>query len=199
MFTIDHLTFRYPGHVVFEAYSAQIPRNALIYGPNGCGKTTLLQLLAKILVPKDGTILWNQSDRYRASVALNRTLLYDDIVFEKQLLWICSETGHDKKWLHARCEPLQLASLLPLRPGEMSQGMRQWATLAFVCAMPADVYLLDEPLASLDKSKCIQFLDFIKNRTNLGESFILTGHTLDIVNDAPWLSPFELKTKQQIA
>lgn len=192
MFKIEHLTFRYPNQAIFADYHAQISGNTWLYGPNGCGKTTLLRLLGGILVPQDGTIVWKDSRKYRASVLLNENLLYDDIRFDKQLSWICSVAQRDRNWLLSRCDGLDLEPLLPLTPGEMSQGMRRWATIAFVCAMPADVYLLDEPLAALDADKCLLFHEFLKQRISQGDSFVITGHHADGIDDFQGLTGFEL-------
>lgn len=192
MFKIEGLTFRYPGCEVFRDYHAEIPENALIYGPNGCGKTTLLRLLAGTLRPEGGTILWQGRGQYRVSMMTGRTLLYDDIRFERQLAWIGRMAHRDKDWVWSRCKGLELESLLNLTPGEMSDGMRQWATLAFVCAMPADVYLLDEPLDALDNAKSAQFLEFLKNLVLRGDHFVLTGHSPNVMNGACGMTPFKM-------
>ena len=193
MFKIEHLTFRYSNQVIWRDYSVQIMGNIYLYGPNGCGKTTLLKLLSSVLMPQNGTILWNDSPCYCASSLLNAKLLYDDIPFDKQLRWICSLARKDYNWLLTRCEGLTLEPLLPLTPQEMSQGMRQWATLAFVCAMPADVYLLDEPLDGLDEAKCHLFYDYLKVRISQGDSFIITGHDADGMSEFPELKPVEFQ------
>ena len=193
MFKIEHLTFRYSNQVIWRDYSSQLLGNIYLYGPNGCGKTTLLKLLSSVLMPQEGTILWNDSPSYRASSLLNTKLLYDDIPLDKQLRWICSLARQDYNWLLSRGEGLALEPLLPLTPQEMSQGMRQWATLAFVCVMPADVYLLDEPLVGLDACRCRQFHDYLKTRISQGDSFIITGHDADGMSEFPELKSVEFQ------
>ena len=197
MFKIEHLTFGYTHQAIFDDFDVQIPCNTWLYGPNGCGKTTFLKLLGGILVPQGGAILWKDSPKYRASVLLNDNLLYDDIRFDRQLSWICSIAHQNQDGLWSRCEGLDLEPLLPLTPGEMSQGMRRWATFAFVCAMPADVYLLDEPLSGLDEMKRQQFYDYLKVRISQGDSFIITGHHADGMAGFPELTCIELQRGEE--
>lgn len=65
--TIEHLGKRYGSVWALHELSLRCEPGMLgLVGPNGAGKTTLMRMLATLLDPTEGTILWNGQDRIRS-------------------------------------------------------------------------------------------------------------------------------------
>jgi nitrate/nitrite transport system ATP-binding protein len=131
-----------------------------IVGFSGSGKSTLISLLAGLLRPDKGQILIGGKEVKEPSPRLgimfqNYSLLPWLSVYENVALAVKqvfpSMKGieleeHVKRYIG-------MVSLLPAvdkKPGELSGGMRQRASLARTLAMQPEILLLDEPLSALD-------------------------------------------------
>ena len=174
MLSIRNLRFGYGERPVFCDYSVEIPARAVCIAPNGAGKTTLLRIVAGIATPESGAVLVGGTADYCASVLLSDDLLLPHVSLARQFSWISSETGLSRDDLRRALEPFRLAPYLDRSPHELSQGERQWATIAFVCAMPADIYLLDEPMRFLDADRTRVFFEYLADRPQM--RCILTAH-----------------------
>ncbi len=173
---IQNLSFQYGNHTIFRNYSTQFPAHSLCLAPNGSGKTTLLRLIAGILVPQQGTITLSDDEVFRASLFTTNKLIFDNISLRSQFKWIQHASNRDDPWLESRIAPFGLDAFLDRTPETLSEGERQWAALAAVCTMPADIYLIDEPLKSLDQSRIRRFIKILAERIHLGECFVVAGH-----------------------
>ncbi|HEY0456643.1 MAG TPA: ABC transporter ATP-binding protein [Verrucomicrobiae bacterium] len=144
-------------------FSLQIESGELfvLLGPSGSGKTTLLRLLAGLEEPDSGTIYLNEK-LISATPPAKRNLA---MVFQGDALYphlTASEnislglklrkvpSAEIAARVHETAELLHLTQLLQRRPHELSGGERQRVSLARAIARRPEVYLLDEPLSSLD-------------------------------------------------
>ncbi len=192
MISISHLTFQYEKRPIFQDCSFSLPNHALCFGENGSGKTTLLKLIAGILTPETGSISLDEKFDFKASILLNHRILLNDIDIWSHLNWIF-ETFHLS--LSRRDEIMsefELEVISRRKPAEMSDGERQWAALALATAFPADVYLLDEPLRSLDAVRTEKWLKILAKEMENGRSFVVTAHQIGALGDI--LQPFDMSS-----
>ncbi|MEO8023527.1 ATP-binding cassette domain-containing protein [Polaromonas sp.] len=158
----DGLQFRYPQRDLFTHLSASIaPGVTLVRGGDGCGKTTLLRLLAGELAAHagqlniKGTGLQKQAQAYRQQVFWTepRTDAFDQMTpsgyFESQRKRFA---GFEEAMLAHCVDGLSLAPEMNKQLYMLSTGSKRKVWLAAAFASGAAVTLLDMPFAALDKA-----------------------------------------------
>nr|WP_246735632.1 ABC transporter ATP-binding protein [Agrobacterium sp. a22-2] len=125
-----------------------------VVGRSGCGKTTLLRILAGLTEPSHGTMMTSGAgEKLKVGVVFQEPRLmpwltvFDNIAFGLK-------GRHDGPAIEARCGAiLDLVGLRPFRdalPTQLSGGMAQRVALARALVLEPDLLLLDEPFAALD-------------------------------------------------
>ena len=146
-------------HIVLKDISFSIEHGdfIIILGESGCGKTTLLNLLAGLELPSSGKILVD--GREITGLHPSRSLLFQQptlipwLTVKENVAYGCNLRG-DTENLDYRVnqflEIMGIAGFADARPNQLSLGMAQRACLARALVGHPDVLLLDEPFASLD-------------------------------------------------
>lgn len=187
----DGLACRRGERLIFSGLSfALSPGGALLLtGANGSGKSSLLRVLATLLTPQDGRLLWDGAavsgdvPRYRANLRYVGHL--DAIkpalqVRETLAFWVGAQL------LPARRIDTALAAfgLEPLADWPcrwLSAGQRKRLALARLVASPAPLWLLDEPTAALDADGERRLLAAIAaHRADGGQVVVATHHDLGL-------------------
>src|ERR1700704_2546376 len=133
----------------------------ILLGPTLAGKTTLLRLMAGLLLPSAGRISFKGSDvtgvpvrDRRVAMVYQQFINYPHLsVFENIASPLRVERVPDaqvKSRVGRIAELLRLSALLGRKPSELSGGQQQRTALARALVKDADLVLLDEPLANLD-------------------------------------------------
>jgi iron complex transport system ATP-binding protein len=183
---------------VLKDISLSFPEQGLvsILGPNGSGKTTLLKCLAKILVPREGEILY----RGENLLSLKRKLLseifsyvpqdfalsFDLPAKEHVLLGRIPRMGWNvtKKDREAVMESMSLLGIEDLAEknvSELSGGQRQLVSLARAVAQDARIILLDEPLSALDLGRAIEVMRLFRRISYEKDVLVIcVTHTLEM-------------------
>lgn len=165
MLKIDNLTKSFDGRYVFENYSLELPDKGLIgvCGPSGCGKTTLLRIIAGIENADGGEIVFSKGKPTVAMSFQEPRLLRERTARENVNLVL----GDKKATLPIAEELLNRLGIFDtdLYPEELSGGMKARVSIARALAVNADVYLFDEPFASLDADTAILCAKVIKEIT----------------------------------
>ena len=133
-----------------------------LVGPNGAGKTTLMLVLAGLLKPQSGRIVfdqrplseWNALEyRRKISFVFQTPLLLDMTVAENVALGL-KFRGMRKDQIQVRVaqwlERLGIGSIAGRRAGELSGGEAQRVSLARAFVLDPELLLLDEPFSALD-------------------------------------------------
>ena len=141
---IKNLCKRYQDKVVLKDFSLDIkPRTiTCITGESGCGKTTLLNLIAGIIRPDSGTIELEGKVSY---LFQEPRLLPWRTALENVALAL-----KDEKKAREILELVGLKDSLDKYPSELSGGMRQRVAMARVFSYPSSIILMDEPFQNLD-------------------------------------------------
>ena len=165
-----------------------------IMGPSGSGKTTLLHVLAGILKPTQGTVVYKNRNMATLPDAYRTRLRRSDFGFVFQSGQLIEElsaeenvalprrlSGADYKkavaaasdWL----ERLGLQQLASHRPGEMSGGQRQRIAIARALAISPSVIFADEPTGALDQATGEQIIELLTGWcARTGASLIMVTH-----------------------
>lgn len=149
-----------------------------LIGPNGCGKTTLLRLLAGTLSPDRGSVSTGKLPRGAIGYLPQKPYAFDRSVLQNVELALFGERNKERLALQA-LERVGMVHLKNARGSRLSGGEMQRMALARILARPREIMLLDEPTASAD----ILAIDQIERA--LDEYRKETGCTLVFSSHAP--------------
>jgi len=157
-----------------------------IIGPTGCGKTTLLHIIAGLETPSTGSVQFVGEQRGKAMVSM---------VFQESALmpWrnveenvpLGAEFRHEqpsvyKRISHFFLEVVRLLDFAGAQPHELSGGMKQKVAIARALANDPEVILMDEPFASLDaQTRMLMREELLRIWERDKKTVILVTHNLD--------------------
>ena len=157
-------------------------------GRNGCGKTSLLRVLAGLTTPSAGTVLVDGSamatlapaGRQRLRYLAHASALKDDLTVAENLQLAAQLQGGDASAAAVE-QALHMLGLHGLRHRPVrltSQGQRRRTALArLALPQPAAIWLLDEPYDALDQAGVQTLGALISARAERGSSVLMTSHT----------------------
>lgn len=148
-----------------------------VVGGNGCGKSTMLSVLAKTAKLQRGRMV-----RGTASAALlpqnPKALLVAETVRDELMEW-ASACGYDEAAAQEQTARLGLAGLETRHPYDLSGGQRQLLALAKLLLIGPELLLLDEPTKGLDlASRCI-IARVLREHAQDGGTVVIATHDLD--------------------
>ena len=160
----------------------------LLKGPNGAGKTTLLRACAGLVGITSGEAEVLGCDLTRDRRAVRRrvgllghaTFLYDELTVADNLRFAARAAGRPAADGAAALERLGLAGRLRDLPvAKLSAGQRRRVALAAVVARRPELWLLDEPHASLDAAGRDLLDELVRDAAAQGATVLLASHELD--------------------
>ena len=185
-FKVRNLSKDYGGHKVLDDISFDIPAGKIVglLGPNGCGKTTLIKILAGLIHDYTGMVRVGGHSIGIASKA-SVALLPDSTYFPARFRTIdCINYFGDFFKDFNKVKAIEFASEFDLdlnqRIKTMSKGMQEKLQLLVVMSRAADIYLLDEPLGGVDPAARAVIMDIIMKNYKENATLLLSTH---LVND----------------
>ncbi|MDE3090604.1 MAG: ABC transporter ATP-binding protein, partial [Chloroflexota bacterium] len=205
VFQIERMSFSYDHQVALKHVDLTVRagERIAILGANGSGKSTLLKILDALYFPKDGAVCAfgeplteaALQDEARAfafrrrvglvfqdpEVQLFSPTVWDEVTFAPLHLGLPRAEVIDRaEWA---MDLLGITKLRDRAPHRLSGGEKKKVALASVLSLRPEVWLLDEPTASLDPRSQSRLLDFIGELGDAGKTIITATHDLDIVEE----------------
>lgn len=165
--TVKDLTMRFDNKIVFKDLNFQLKEGSMtaLLGPNGTGKTTLINILMGLLIPTSGSFKFAKGVRLgyvpqfrnidseyplsiKAFVSLNAPIF---------------KSAKIKEQIHHELEETHLLDIQNVRMGEASGGQKQRAYLAQALLDHPNMIILDEATASLDPVAKEELMSLIKH------------------------------------
>ena len=153
---VDHLTKHYRKTPALRDYSLSLDAGHIVglMGPNGCGKTTLLKILAGVLSDYEGTVTIGGCT---PGVATKEIVSYLPDADFLNADWTAEEAIRVYSMFFADFDADKAASMVDFfglpsdrRLGEMSKGMGEKLQISLIMSRRARVFLLDEPISGVD-------------------------------------------------
>lgn len=162
-------------------------------GPNGAGKSTTVKMIAGLIEPTEGQVLFNGSSIYKDLVSYKQHIgyvpeepnLYSYLTAREYLDMIGTLRGMTRSQRLAKIDALlRLFSLhaqrhLPL--SGYSKGMRQKVLLISGIMHNPDLIIFDEPLSGLDVTAAFIFRKLVAGLAAQGKAIFYCSHVLEVV------------------
>lgn len=196
-----NLGFSYDGkRKIFQGidFSVETGQIICILGPNGIGKTTLLQCMAKLYEPQEGGIFADGREMRDLShqevarivgyvpqmlqTSFDYTVLEYVVTGRAPWLKIFNKPGEeDYRQAEIALERMEIRHLADKPYTRLSGGELQQVSIARAITQQTRFVLMDEPTAHLDYGNQIKVLRMIKELKNFGYGVVLTSHNPDQV------------------
>jgi putrescine transport system ATP-binding protein len=187
---IERIVKKFGAFTAVDEVSLDIQKGELfsLLGGSGCGKTTLLRMLAGFVTPDAGAITLDGVDivplapyERPVNMMFQSYALFPHMSVEDNVAFGLRRDGVEAKEIKRRVgevlELVQMSAFARRRPAQLSGGQRQRVALARSIVKRPQVLLLDEPLSALDRKlrEATQF-ELVNIQEQVGITFIMVTH-----------------------
>ena len=170
---------------IIEDLSLNINRGEVftIVGGNGSGKSTVLALIANVLKPTKGKLVFKGKKKNVVLLPQDVESLFvkDTVIDDLKEIFIYSD--YNKVQIEKRVknivELMGIEGLLNNHPYDLSGGEKQKVGLAKIILLDADIVLLDEPTKGLDSYYKKELVQKILKLKDLGKTIIIVTHDIE--------------------
>lgn len=194
---VKDLHFSYKKNQVLSGINFELKKGEVVslLGVNGCGKSTLIKLILKLIntdadIKIDAKSLKSYSHRDLAQkiayIPQYNNTPFNYEVLDMVLMARVSKLGlfaqpskHDYEVAMAALDKIGMTHLKTRAFGQLSGGQKQMVLLARSIAQEVDTFIMDEPVAGLDYGNQIRLLELIDSLASEGYTFLKTTHYPD--------------------
>ena len=182
----ENLVVKFEGKHILGPIDLKIDKGdiAVILGPNGSGKTSLLKALHGILKPKEGTVRWSclktesirkQMFVFQTPIMLRRSV-FENLTYPLLLRKISKEQANYQaaRWL----DRIDLRTSMQVPATRLSGGEKQKLALARALITEPEMLFLDEPCASLDGKTTFEIEGLLQSCVADGTTIMMSTHDL---------------------
>lgn len=191
----DNLSVGYEERIIVDKFDLAIKKGEIttIIGPNGCGKSTVLKTLTRMIKAKSGTVTIDGQDLESLSTKniarkiavlsqmqsappdfkVKELVSYGRIPHQK---WFAGASNDDEKIIKWAMEATSIIQMAERCINHLSGGERQRAWLATALAQKPEILFLDEPTTYLDIAHQIELMNIVKKlnkETGIGVVMVL--------------------------
>lgn len=212
MITINNISKHFGKLKALDQLNLQFSSSECIalIGPNGSGKTTLIKSILGMVVPDEGSILFNKISiaknwKYRAQIGYMPQIgRYPDNMTIGQVINMMKDIRKSEKNVldEELIEKFELQAMMNKRMRTLSGGTRQKVSASLAFLFNADVLILDEPTAGLDPVSSEILKEKIVKEKTKGKLIIITSHVLseldDLISQIVYMQDGKLKFQKEI-
>ncbi|MEI7530780.1 MAG: ATP-binding cassette domain-containing protein [Betaproteobacteria bacterium] len=197
LLNVNLLSKKFGGNQAVDQVSFSMEEGTImgLIGPNGSGKTTVLNMLSGILTLDSGSVLLNDREishlkpsalarlgvmrMFQMTRVFARVSAFDNLIIAGQALGLSfqkSVTKADQLIVELSLEPVKF-----LDAGQLSGGQKKLLEFGMCFMKSPKLALLDEPFAAVHPQMRETMANFIKARHQEGHSFLLVSHDMPIV------------------
>ena len=161
-----------------------------LLGPNGSGKSTMMNIIAGLLKPTEGVVLYNGDEIKKSGVAYRSKIgympqypaMYPSFSVMEFLLYMAElkglAKGTEREQIEYLLDKVELSDVTDRRISALSGGMKQRLSLCSAVFGDPEILILDEPTAGLDPKQRVSLRKFISeistNKTVLWATHIVS-------------------------
>lgn len=198
---LDHVTMKYPtGTIALNDVSLNIEEGEFVFivGSSGSGKTTMMELLLRELVPTKGKIEvagfnYNkikprQIPKVRRKIGvvfqnfrlLKDRTVYENVAFAQRV--IETPSRYIRRQVPAMLTMVGLADKYKSYPKQLSGGEQQRVAIARALVNKPDIILADEPTGNLDPKNSWEIMNLLEEINAKGTTVVVVTHNKEIVD-----------------
>lgn len=168
---------RRDGRSLFENLSFKVEAGQLwlVRGANGSGKTSLLRILAGLSPAEQGELVW-QGEREPVLWVGHRVAISAGLTARENLEFMATLEGDEAGASAEALKAVGLGAFSETRAGRLSEGQARRVALARLAFSTRRLWLLDEPLTSLDEASVGWFEAQVHRQLDRGGAVVMATH-----------------------